>query len=283
MKKFKEAKKATEEMFEEDLKKENSTQKVEKEKTPPPEAQPEKVVEKPQAEDIDPKFQQALAELKMLSEENRNLRSIIEELSRKQEEKIIKETVEKPSLDINSLAFADQAGQKKIQEDYSDKMTEYVKSKIMKELSPFIDQAKQGIAEKEKQEVIDVLSQVPELEGIKEMLPQIERIINNNTALSGNNLPLDEKYITAYAIAKGVNAMNQPQKELTAEELFEIYQKNGELQDMIEKKKLKDLEAASSVPPHSASGGAVNAALNIKDKPKTFEEASELTKKMFGI
>ena len=32
-----------------------------------------------------------------------------------------------------------------------------------------------------------------------------------------------------------------------------------------------------------AINGAVNAALTIKEKPKTFEEASELTKKMFGL
>ena len=92
--------------------------------------------------------------------------------------------------------------------------------------------------------------------------------------------------IVAYAIAVGVNSMNTPPvepKEPTPEELMALYESNPEFQEMIEKKRLAALKQSQQVPPFSASSGAVNAALNIKDKPKTFEEASERTRRMFGL
>ena len=291
MKKFKDAKKATEEMFEEEMKKETAVPEELPEATGeenlPPEGEAKPIPEEgtnqtiPSQEDM--RLQAIIAEQERLAEENESLKKIIAELSRKQEEKLLDKAIELPEFDINAIAFADSDSAKKLQNDYSEKLTAYVMGKIMSELSPLLDSAKKGEKEREKQEIIAVLAEVPELDGLKDMLPQIERIINNNTALSGDNVPIDEKYITAYAIAKGVNSMNQPEKKLSAEELFEIYENNTELQSMIEKKKLKDLEAAQQVPLHSASNGAVNAALTIKEKPKTFEEASELTKKMFGL
>lgn len=293
MKKFKDAKKATEEMFEEEIKKETEApeekpEKVSKDGVPenPQPAEEAPILpaeEAPAPSGDDMRLQAIIAEQERLSEENESLKKIIAELSRKQEEKLIDKVIEAPKFDLNAIAFADADSAKQMQDDYSEKMTAYVMGKIMSELSPILDRAKEGEAEKEKQEIIAVLAEVPELDGLKDMLPQIERIIKNNTALSGDNVPIDEKYITAYAIAKGVNSMNQPQKELSTEELFELYEKNSELQDMIEKKKLKALESAQQVPIHSASNGAVNAALSIKEKPKTFEEASDRTRKMFGL
>ena len=49
-----------------------------------------------------------------------------------------------------------------------------------------------------------------------------------------------------------------------------------------EKKRLEKIQGSQQVPPFSSSSGAVNAALAIQEKPKTFEEASQLVRKMFG-
>jgi hypothetical protein len=63
---------------------------------------------------------------------------------------------------------------------------------------------------------------------------------------------------------------------------MELYDKNPTFQELIEKKRIESLKESQQVPPFSASSGAVNAALNIKEKPKTFDEAFARTSTMFG-
>ena len=175
---------------------------------------------------------------------------------------------------------------RQMQEEYAAKMTEFVRSGIMKEMEPFLQQAKEGQYQKERSNVLSVLAEIPELQGISDMIPQLDNIIASNKWLQSDDMDMDEKYINAYAIARGVNAMNTPPeepKELTDEELMELYDKNPTFQELIEKKRIDSIKNSQQVPPFSASSGAVNAALNIKEKPKTFEEASELTRKMFGM
>jgi hypothetical protein len=165
-------------------------------------------------------------------------------------------------------------------------LTAYNREQMMKELAPTLEFAKKGMQNEEKGQLMEVLSQVPELAGITDMLPQLERIIASNKWLSSGDMPLDEKYINAYAIAKGVNAINTPPeepKELTDEELMELYDKNPTFQELVEKKRIEAIKNSQQVPPFSASSGAVNAALNIKEKPKNWDDASKRTREMFGL
>ena len=238
------------------------------------------------AQEKDMQLQQALREIEMMKAQNMNMQSTIEELSKKNEEALIEDALQMPTLDINGLAFADDETINKAQAKYAQDMAEYLKAGVMKDLSPFVEQAKQGIYEREKADMVSSLSQVPELVGISEMLPQIEKIIANNKWLQSDDMPMDEKLINAYAIAKGVNSMNTPPeqpKELTDDELMKLYDENPTFQELIEKKRLDTIKQSQQVPPFSASSGAVNAALNIKEKPKTFEEAAERTRQMFGL
>ena len=238
------------------------------------------------AQEKDMQLQQALREIEMMKAQNMNMQSTIEELSKKNEEALIEDALQMPTLDINGLAFADDETINKAQAKYAQDMAEYLKAGVMKDLSPFVEQAKQGIYEREKADMVSSLSQVPELVGISEMLPQIEKIIANNKWLQSDDMPMDEKLINAYAIAKGVNSMNTPPeqpKELTDDELMKLYDENPTFQELIEKKRLDTIKQSQQVPPFSASSGAVNAALNIKEKPKTFEEASERTRQWFGL
>ena len=237
------------------------------------------------AQERDMQLQQALQELEAIKAQNQQMQGTIEELSKKNEENLIEEAMEMPTLDINGLAFADEDTIAKAQAEYAQKMSEYVKAGVMKEVSPFVEQAKEGIRQREKTETLSALSQVPELKGINDMLPQLDKIIANNKWLQSDDMSVEEKYINAYAIARGVNAINTPPeepKELTSEELMELYDKNPTFQELVEKKRLDAIKNSQQVPPFSASSGAVNAALNIKEKPKTFDEASELTRRMFG-
>lgn len=231
-------------------------------------------------------LQSALRELEILKAQNQQIQGTLEELSQSNKETLIEEAMKMPTLDVNGLAFADEETVAKAQEEYARQMAEFVKGDVLKEVSPFVEQAKEGIYQKEKTEAVSSLSQVPELAGIDTMLPQLEKIIANNKWLQSDDMPIDEKLINAYAIAKGVNAINtppEPPKELTADELMELYEKTPSFQELIEKKRIEAIKQnGQQVPPFSASSGAVNAALNIQEKPQNWDEAAERTRKMFG-
>ena len=238
------------------------------------------------AQEKDAQLQQALQELEMLKAQNQQMQGTLAELSKKNEENLIEEAMQMPTLDINALAFATEEEVAQAQAEYAQKMSEFVKAGVMKEVSPFVEQAKEGIYQKEKAETIAALSQIPELAGIGDMQPQLDKIIANNKWLQSDDMALDEKLINAYAIARGVNAINTPPEEpkkLTDDDLMKLYDENPTFQELIEKKRLDTIKQSQQVPPLSASSGAVNAALNIKEKPKTFEEASERTRRMFGL
>ena len=238
------------------------------------------------AQQKDAELQQALQELEALRMQNQQMQGTLEELSKRNEEQLIEEAMQMPTLDVNGLAFATEDEIRQAQANYAQQMAEFVKSGIMQEISPFVEQAKEGIYQKEKTDTLSALAQVPELAGINDMLPQLEKIIANNRWLQSEDMPMDEKLINAYAIARGVNAINTPPEEpkkLTDEDLMKLYDETPTFQELVEKKRLEAIKQSQQVPPFSASSGAVNAALNIKDKPKTFEEASERTRKMFGL
>ena len=238
------------------------------------------------AQEREMQIQQLMADMEALRTQNQQMQGTINELSRKNEEHLVEQGLLPPELDINGLAFADSETQKAELAKFAEAMYAYNRQGILKELEPTLAFAKKGMQEAEKSEILTALSQVPELAGINDMLPQLDRIIASNRWLSSDDMSMDEKYINAYAIARGVNAINTPPeqpKELTDEELMELYDKNPTFQELIEKKRIEAIKNSQQVPPFSASSGAVNAALNIEEKPKTFEEASERTRKMFGL
>ena len=233
----------------------------------------------------DAELQQVRQERDALKQQNTQLQGVVDELSARNQQNIIEEALEPPTLDINALTFADEETVRAAQAKYAADMTEYNRQAIMKELAPVIEQANEAKYAKEKDEVMSALSEVPELKDIKSMLPQLDKIIANNKALSSSDIPMDEKYITAYAIAMGVNSINNPPappKELTSDELMALYNNNPEFQDLVEKQRLSQIKQSQQVPPFSASSGAVNAALNIKEEPKSWDDASERTRHMFG-
>lgn len=239
------------------------------------------------ASDANNQLSQMQQENEMLKAQNAQLQGTIDEMSQQNAQRVVEEALQPPTLDFNGLAFADEETQQAALAKYAADMSAYNKQEMLKELSPAIEFAKQGMREKEQKEVVAALSQVPELAGIGDMLPQLDRIIANNKWLQSDDMPMDEKYINAFVIAKGVNGMNTPPpappKEPTTDELMAMYNSNPAFQEMVEKQRLEAIKQSQQVPPFSASSGAVNAALDIKEKPKTLEEASERTRQMFGM
>lgn len=238
------------------------------------------------AEQQNAKMQRVMAENEQLKAQNEQLQKTQAEMSKVREEEIVEEAMEMPTIDFNELAFADADTQSKAQQEYANAMAEFVRKGVMDELSPFVEQAKAGQREKEKSEAIATLSQMPELAGLNDMMPQIEHIIARNKWLQSDDIPVEEKIINAYILAKGVNSVNTPPeqpKELTDDELMALYDKNPTFQELVEKKRIESLKGSQQVPPFSASSGAVNVALNIKEKPKSWDEASERTRNLFGL
>lgn len=228
-------------------------------------------------------IQQMMAQNQQLAAQNQNLSKLIEEMNQNNEEQIVNEVMEMPMLDIGSMAFDDEDTIRAKQQDYANRMRDYIKQDIKQEYEPLIAQAQQGIREKEKSNAVSVLSKVPEFADIKEMMPQIERIMASNTIMQSDGIPIEDKLITAYAIAKGVNAINEPPKSApSTQELMEMYRGNPEFQNMIEQDRINKVKHNQGIPNMSSSSGAINAALNIPKRPKTFEEAGDLVRKMFG-
>ena len=228
---------------------------------------------------LDIQIQQIMAENEQLKQANEELQKTITQQSEMQENKIEERVM--PTLDFNALAFDDEETVAQKQAEYARQMAEYVKGDILKEIEPFVSRAKDGIQKDERERVFAMLEAMPDMKDIRSVAPQMDRIIENNKLLFSDDVPADDKYIAAYALAKGANIINNPPRDPSADELMEYYNKNPEFQQMIEKKRLEDIKNSQQVPPMSASSGAVNAALNIKEKPKTWEEASDRAKELF--
>lgn len=236
------------------------------------------------------KLQQAEAQAAALTQENQQLQEAMQQMSEQNKEAVVEQVIEAPALEMPTLDFAqlmyddaDTVAAK--QAEHSVKMSAYIaelvkrgQTDVLGQITPLLQAADEANAQNQKTATIQRLSAHPELPDFAEMLPQMERIIANNKALQSSSNQ-EEALITAYAIAKGVNAINTPKAEATqptTEQLLELYNKNPELQQAIEKQKLENIKEGQQVPPFSANGSAGNAALNIPKKPQSFDDVRKI-------
>lgn len=188
------------------------------------------------------------------------------------------------TLDLSNLAFDDAETIAQKQNIYAQQMADYVRQGVMSELAPYLAEAKQGMEHKQQESLLESLEQMPEFKEIRGSLPQINRIMEQNSNLFASDAPYEDKIIAAYAIARGANAINTPPKAApTTDELMAMYNASPEFQQMVEKQRIDALKDSQQVPVMSASSGLTNAALNIKEKPQTMDEASERARAMFRL
>ena len=227
-------------------------------------------------------IQQILEENQQLRHTNEELQKTITQQSDEQEGKI--EEMALPTLDLSNLAFDDAETIAQKQNIYAQQMADYVRQGVMSELAPYLAEAKQGMEHKQQESLLESLEQMPEFKEIRGSLPQINRIMEQNSNLFASDAPYEDKIIAAYAIARGANAINTPPKAApTTDELMAMYNANPEFQQMVEKQRIDALKDSQQVPVMSASSGLTNAALNIKEKPQTMDEASERARAMFRL
>lgn len=237
------------------------------------------------AQQKDAQVQQLSQELEAERQRSAALQKQNEEMSAQREEEIIEEVLTPPVLDIASLAFESPEVQAEAQRKYAEEMTAYNQKMMEKELAPL----KERVRKADELEIIEAMkSQVAgdkRFTGFSDMLPRLQNIIMNNKALAASDMPMQDKLIQAYAIARGVDAMEAPEpeapKEMTTEELVAKYKGNPEFRKAIEQLRIEELKAGQQVPPLASSTGAGNVALNIKEKPTSFKDAAERTRQMF--
>ena len=172
-------------------------------------------------------YQRIMEENEQLRQTNNELQQTITQQSQQREQAVIEDAMQMPMLDVNRLAFEDDATVQKMQQDYANAMQKYVTQQVLKDVEPALQYAKDGMREKEKREMLEAFNGVDELKGINDMLPQLDYIIEHNKWLDNDDIPMDEKYLTAYMIANGVNSANTPPpSDPTAEELMKYYDSN---------------------------------------------------------
>ncbi|MCH5187715.1 MAG: hypothetical protein J1F63_04885 [Oscillospiraceae bacterium] len=214
-------------------------------------------------------------QMSALAQQNRQLREALKEQSAAAEQRTAREALEPPRLDMSGLAGADENVIRQKQQEYAGQMADFVKKQVLGELSPYIENVRAAAMEKAQQEALRGLSEVPELSGIMGMTPTLERIIQSNPALANSSVPIEDKLITAYAIARGAEAIKNPPKAPGVEDFMQLYKQNPELQAQVEAMRAQNAaKNAAQLPPMSASAGAAGVALTPpQNRPKTFDEA----------
>lgn len=237
------------------------------------------------AQQKDAEVQQLSQELEAERQRSAALERQNQEMSARREEEIIEEALTPPVLDIASLAFESPEAQAEAQRKYAEEMTAYNQKIMEKELAPLKERARKA----DELEVIEAMkAQVAgdkRFTGFSDMMPRLQNIIKNNKALANSDMSMQDKLIQAYAIARGVDAMEAPEpeppKEMTADEFVDKYKQNPDFRKAIEQIRIAELNDSQQVPPLASSTGAGNVARNIKEKPETLSEASERTRQMF--
>ncbi len=223
-------------------------------------------------------------DMQAMTEQNTQLQNMVRELSAKNEEHIIKDAVEMPSLNLQELTFADEDERRQAQTKYANEMREYVMAGLKNdpEMKTLLDEAERGRQEREKQSMFERFRSAPELKGFEDHLPEIENFISRNSDVFRDDAPMDIKYIIAKAVVDGVNAAAKADNKPGVDELMAIYNSNPEFRNAVEQQRLSAVKSSQQVPLMSASSGAVNAALNIPEKPKNFDDADSMVRKLFG-
>ena len=109
------------------------------------------------AQQKDAELQQALQQIEALRQQNQEMQGTISELSAKNEQNLVEEALQPPTLDINGLAFADEATIAQAQAEFAQKMSEFNRKEFEKEYAPVLEYAQRALEESPKNSAIYIL------------------------------------------------------------------------------------------------------------------------------
>lgn len=253
------------------------------------EPQPDPYQEQMQA--LQQQVAEAQQQLEATMQQNAQLQGMVHELSEKNKEKVVEEMVEMPVLDIGRLAFEDEDAIRDAQLQYAQQMGDYIKAvnkkdlqSVKDEIQPLLDEAERGRVAREEQAWVDQSLRYPEMADINEVMPAMRNLMDRAPIFKGGDMSTNERLMSAYIMQKGIDALTHPPeepKEPTVEELMGIYESNPDFRAAVEQKRIAAVKDGMQVPPSAASSGAANAALQIKDAPKNFDDADEIVRGLF--
>lgn len=212
---------------------------------------------------------------------NERLSAALEELEnqKNQSEADMNILLTPPEMDFET-AYNDKEKRAEIENTYKQKLGEYTKAKLLEEMSPMIEDYKRLTKKAEFDRAKNAIIKDNKFKSFQALLPEAEALIEKHSFL--REMSPDKAYITAYLIARGVEAERNPEKPL-GERLEELLKDPSIIKALEEKRAKAKSERKSSSPILGASSGAGNVALNLKEKPKSLDEAYRQTLKEFSI
>lgn len=223
-----------------------------------------------------------IGENEALKAENERLKALQEQTSNDKEVNLVEEALMPPVLDIEKIMYLPDEERMAAQQKYSQDMADYSQKRAMKDFEPLLADYNANKMNVERQASFDAIEKMDGYGDVKQHADSINHLIQTNEAIKNMTDPVQQA-LTAYLIAKGLDATNQkePAKEPTAEDLFNKYKGDKDFRDLVEKDRAENLRQHQQVPILPTSNGVANVALNVPEKPKTFGEASALLRKKY--
>lgn len=191
---------------------------------------------------------------------------------------------EMPILDLSHMAYMDADAQKTAATEYAQKLAAYLKTQMEGDIAPIREEYERQREDAARQSAIGALSNDAEFAGFADALPQIETILKNSPALSGEG-DMQKRYALGYLISRGMDAMRAPKEVQRAPaDIAREAMENPEVMRLIESERARQAEEKNAnVPRHMASAGAAQAPATPEVRPKTMEEAREYMRRSFGL
>lgn len=183
----------------------------------------------------------------------------------------LEDSLEPPTLDIDGMMYDDDATRQRKQSEYNTAMLDYQRKMLMKEMQPMMDSYRE---QQQAQALNGAVANLHNLPGVgnrfDDVAADIPQTIKSIPALS--SMPPNEAVVLAALIAKGRAASNAQAK--TPEQMADEVYSNPEVMKLLELKRNQALQANQTIPPMSASQGAMSAApVSVDHKPETVQDA----------
>jgi len=230
--------------------------------------------------------QQQMAQLQQqmgaLMERNKQLEQLITQQSEQQEKATEEDMTAPPVFDWDGMEFEDEETRRQKFSEYQTAHDDYLKQSLLRELEPTLKYAREAQQEQEQTNAISQLKREPKFEDIESYMPKIKQVMKAAPQFfTGEDTAVD--LLNGYLIAKGIAAIETPQRERTPEELVKAVMSNPDAAALIEQQRIAKLENNQDVPTMSASMGAGNAALNTQSRPKDFKESKNMLQRLLGL